>query len=361
MPSLKPLEESLAHSWSPAAWADVSVLLAVSGGADSVALLRAMATLKSDALGRGQLLIAHFNHSLRGAESDQDQQQVIAVCEALDLPCHVGQANVRDLAQQQGDGLEAAARDARYDFLTRTAERLGARYVVTAHTREDQVETILHRIVRGTGLSGAAGVPRVRSLSPVVTLIRPFLTTTRAEIEAYLQSLNQPYRDDPSNTDRAFTRNRIRHELLPLLREGYNANVDQAILRLGILAGQAQSIIEDLADDLLQRALLDRTLLDGALSDGALLDQSAQAGDVMSIALVANAFANQPRYLVREAIKRAWQAARWPQQAMGYESWDQLTSLATNRPEERTETRIVLPGNIQVLRNDERLLLTRSL
>ena len=131
-------------------WDDVSLLLAVSGGADSVGLLRAMVELKGS--GAGRIFVAHFNHALRGAESDADAAFVSELCQRLDLPCETGTADTAQLARDEGDGLEAAARGVRYAFLRATAERLGARYVVTAHTADDQAETILHRIVRGTGV-----------------------------------------------------------------------------------------------------------------------------------------------------------------------------------------------------------------
>src|SRR5262249_19663731 len=145
------------------------------------------------------------------------------------------------------DGLEAAARDARYHFLRSTAERLGARYVATGHTADDQVETILHHILRGSGLAGLAGVPRLRSPSAAVTLIRPLLTIERTEVEDYLRQLGQDYRCDASNLSTEHTRNRIRHELLPLLADRFNPHVRDALRRLGTLAGEAQEVLSGLA------------------------------------------------------------------------------------------------------------------
>ena len=132
-----------------------------------------------------------------------------------------------------------------------TAERLGARYVVTAHTADDQAETILHRILRGTGVAGLAGMRRARPLGPAATLIRPLLDVRRAEILAYLSELQQPFQDDASNSDLGFTRNRIRHELLPRLAADYNSDVVAALLRLGQTAHDAQQHIDAAVEELL--------------------------------------------------------------------------------------------------------------
>ncbi len=158
-----PLEHKLAQAWPSDRWRDVGVLVAVSGGPDSVALLRALRRIAP--AGRGSLRVAHFNHRWRGAEADQDQRFVVTLCESLGLACEVGAA---DPARQgmAPDGLEAAARDARYRFLVETAQRTGARYVVTGHTADDQAETILHHIVRGTGLLGLSGMRPARRSAP---------------------------------------------------------------------------------------------------------------------------------------------------------------------------------------------------
>ena len=175
MPALHPLETRLAEAWPPEDWQDVTVLVAVSGGADSVALLRAIVALKT--AGEGRLVAAHLNHQLRPAEAEADQALVVELCRRLGVACEVGRVRL-DLAGPEGrDGLEAAARRARYQFLEATAARLGARFVVTAHTADDQAETILHRILRGTGIGGLSGMARARPLGPA-TLIRPLLAVS---------------------------------------------------------------------------------------------------------------------------------------------------------------------------------------
>jgi tRNA(Ile)-lysidine synthase len=307
MPPLHPLETKLAAAWPPTAWQAVTTLLAVSGGVDSVALLRAMRALKTR--GEGRLCVAHFNHHLRGEQSAADEAFVVELCRRFDLPSEVERARAGQVVAASSDGLEAAARAARYEFLRQTAARLGARYVVTAHTADDQAETILHRIIRGTGIAGLAGMERARALGPAATLIRPLLEVRRAELAGYLDDLGQPYRCDPSNEDTRLTRNRIRHELLPLLARQFNPGVVDALLRLGRLAGEAQAVVETIVED---------------LSEQCVVREGPQA-----VQLDAAALAGQPRHVIRELLMATWRKQDWPMQAMGFAQWDLLGEMVS--------------------------------
>ena len=169
---------------------------------------------------------------------------------------HAPREVIRHAERDEYRNSEATARTARYAFLQETAERFGARYVVTGHTADDQAETILHRIVRGTGIAGLAGMARVRPLGPAATLIRPLLDFRRLELLAYLTDLGQPFRSDSSNSDTAFTRNRIRCRLLPELAAEYNPGVVASLVRLGRLAGEVQSVVDALVEDLAALCLL---------------------------------------------------------------------------------------------------------
>src|SRR5262245_53440501 len=150
------LLDKLTPAWPPERWRDVTALVAVSGGADSVALLRALLEIRTS--GDGRLIVAHYNHRLRGAESDADQAFVESLASQLGLEMITGSAPTL----LQADTAEATLRELRYSFLAQAANRAGARYIVTAHTADDQVETVLHNVLRGTGLAGLAGIPRVR-------------------------------------------------------------------------------------------------------------------------------------------------------------------------------------------------------
>ncbi len=318
---MHPFEAAIAASWPTDRWQDVTVLIAVSGGADSVALLRALHALRpahEHSSPAGRLVVAHFNHGWRGDESEGDAKFVRVLARRLQLPVYVGGARPRDPSGtgHAADRREDAARRLRYRFLTDLATRLGARYVATAHTADDQAETVLQRVLRGTGLSGLRGIPRVRRLTTATALLRPMLGVPRAEVLAYLESIQQPFRTDPSNLDRRYTRNRIRQELLPLARD-YYAGVDEALRRLASLAGEAQRVIDQQAEALLEEAIVERSPLTTTLDLGK--------------------FAGIDRYLIREALRHLWQQRHWPRQAMGLAEWNELASLASllNGPPKR--------------------------
>jgi tRNA(Ile)-lysidine synthase len=331
MPAVLPFEQKLLAAWPHERWRDVRVLAAVSGGPDSVALLRSLHRLSGGGPG---LAVAHFNHGLRGEAALADQQFVTRLCRGLEIECRLGEAaGLR--ANMAGEGLEAAARLARYEFLQRTAEALGARYVATGHTLDDQAETMLHHIVRGTGLRGLAGMRRVRPLGTAVTLLRPMLAIRRGEVLEYLEALGQPYREDETNRQLSLTRNRIRNELLPLLARDYSPGIVESLVRLGALAADAQQEIDALAE----------TLLDGCLLE-------CNAGRVV---LDCRQLATKRRHMVREVLVAAWRRQGWPQQAMGFDAWDQLAELTlADAPSEPVKR--MFPGAIAVERSGAHLV-----
>ena len=195
------------------------IICAVSGGADSVALLFALYLLKGKL--KIQLEAAHFNHQLRGEESQRDENFVREFCARYDIPLHVGGARV----QPGKKGLEAAARDARYAFFGTMDGK-----IATAHTADDNAETVLLHLIRGTGLKGLGGIAPQRG-----KLIRPMLSVTRQEVEAFLNEWSLPHVEDSSNETDAFLRNRIRHHVMPILQEEnpkIGENLSKMALRL---------------------------------------------------------------------------------------------------------------------------------
>jgi tRNA(Ile)-lysidine synthase len=322
--------EARLHRLWPGDWHDVTVLAAVSGGADSVALLRALdlATINRP----GRLVVAHFNHRLRN-EADDDELFVHELAERLNVQCIVG----RSEPQTAAGGIEEAARQARYEFLRATAAEAGARYVVTAHTADDQAETVLHRIVRGTGIAGLAGMRRARPLCPGVTLIRPLLCVRRSELLVYLQTLAQPFREDTTNAERRFTRNRLRHELLPHLAREYNPNVVEALLRLSRLAGETQSIVDERVAELVRDVRFESNRVSFEIAR----------------------FAAEPHYLIRELLVLAWRRQGWPEQAMGFDEWELLADLILSRDTKPGMLRL-LPGGVAVARRGDTFVLERT-
>ena len=197
------------------------VLVAVSGGADSVALLRALHLLAPRRTWRLSLAVAHVQHHLR-PDAEGDAAFVAGLAEQLKLPAYR-----RDLDPTAWTGnTEAAARQARYAALTDAARDADATHVATAHHADDQLETLLMRLLRGTAPQGFTGIPWTRPLTPDnqhpvsnTQLIRPLLAATHAHTRDFLRQLDQPWREDPTNTDRSRTRARLRHEVLPVLRD----------------------------------------------------------------------------------------------------------------------------------------------
>jgi tRNA(Ile)-lysidine synthase len=229
------------------------ILVAVSGGADSVALLHSLHQVAKQR--RWRLTVAHLNHGIRGKKANDDAAFVEAMARRLRIPCVVGRARVPALAKRKGISLEMAAREARYAFLTRTARAVKADGVATAHTADDQVETILLKLVRGAGRGGLSGMA-AQSLVDGVPLIRPLLEVSRGEIEAFLRERGLSWREDESNRDTAFLRNRVRHELLPLLEEQFNPRIREAVLRCGEVLGAEDAWMEELAQEILKDCTL---------------------------------------------------------------------------------------------------------
>lgn len=231
------------------------VLVGVSGGADSVALLSVLGDLAAEP-GRGyRLTVGHLDHALR-ADSADDAAFVRELAESRGLPSVVERADVAAQADRTGRGTEDAARMARYGFLAHAAERHGCSHVAVGHHADDNVETILYRLCRGTHLRGLAGIPASRKLSECdATLVRPLLEARREEIEAYCRRRGLAWRTDPTNRHTGYRRNFIRNELLPLLRERLNARVDDALLRLAAGAAEVEQWAEAGAAAALDRAV----------------------------------------------------------------------------------------------------------
>jgi tRNA(Ile)-lysidine synthase len=275
------------------------IVVAVSGGADSVALLRALAEITPP----GGLVVAHLNHQLRGWDSDADAAFVAGLLP--DLPHFVERVDVA--AAADGNNIEATARQVRYDFLAAVARRTGAAWIATGHTRDDQAETVLHRLIRGTGLRGLRGIAAVRELEPGIRLIRPLLTVSRADVIAYLHTIDQTWREDVSNADTAFTRNRIRHELLPLLRS-FNPAIEDALARTAMQANEVFEDIEDAAAELLRSA------------------EHARVG--ATVILDRRAIQSVPAPMLREVLHLVWEREGWSRNGMTLAHWQRAAEVA---------------------------------
>jgi tRNA(Ile)-lysidine synthase len=272
-------------------------IVAVSGGADSVALLRAIAA-------RGlAMAAAHVNHQLRGAESDEDEVFVRDLAANLGVPFRSTRIEIR------GGNQEATARRLRYSWLAELAAELGAPWIATAHTANDQAETVLHRLIRGTGLQGLRGIATTRQSPPTAVgglVVRPMLNVSRAEVLEYLQSLKQPFRADSSNADPRFTRNRIRAELLPLA-ETFNPEAVSVLGRIATQADEAFAFLESEARSLLNRA------------------EKPRAAN--TIILHRSALEAAPPILVRTTLRLIWERESWPMGEMDFDHWTAAAEL----------------------------------
>jgi tRNA(Ile)-lysidine synthase len=226
------------------------VLVALSGGADSVSMLFLLRELEA----AGDLALAgvgHLNHQLRGAAADEDEVFCAALAARLGLPFRSSRVDVGGLARDTGRSIEDAARGARYTFLAAAAAELGADLVAVGHTRDDQAETFLLRLVRGAGARGLSGIrPRAGRV------IRPLLDVRREDLRAYLRDRGERFREDTSNADVTIPRNRVRHELLPYLEKDFSPGIVDVLARESALARHDEEFLNQQAIDLTARIVL---------------------------------------------------------------------------------------------------------
>ena len=231
------------------------LVVAVSGGPDSVCLLHVLATLKEEL--RLDLRVAHLNHMLRGEESHADAEYVSALAFKMGFTVDIGKDDVHSLRRRRKMTLEEAARDARYRFLAQVADKYNTDLIVTGHTQNDQVETLLLHIIRGCGIQGLVGLKPITSRiieNQQAKIIRPILDITKGETHDYCHIHNLSPRLDSSNLDQSPMRNRIRMQLLPLL-ETYNDGIAEALLRLSGVAGDEVAYLDDQVLHLAQQAI----------------------------------------------------------------------------------------------------------
>lgn len=230
------------------------LLVAVSGGVDSMTLLQLLRTLSMRH--HWKLTVAHFNHQLRGRSSDADEQLVRKTAATLELPLIVGRGEVRKFAETSKLSIEMAARKLRHEFYVRTARERKISTVAMAHHADDQVELFFLRVLRGAGGEGLAGM-KWRSVSPVdkkITLVRPLLDVTKAELQAFGKENKIRFREDATNARLDLPRNRVRNELLPLLRRHYQPALTRTILRLMEIVGAETELISETARHWLKEA-----------------------------------------------------------------------------------------------------------
>ncbi len=309
------------------------LLLAVSGGADSIALLHVMQTLASQGIIAADLLCTHVNHQLRGAASDGDAAFVTAEAAKLDLPIVTTTADVKAYAKSHKLSIETAGRQVRLAWLGETARTHRCAWIATGHQKDDNAETVLHRLHRGTGFRGLAGIWPSRSLDADAHLARPLLCCRRSEIVAYLQARNLPWREDWTNTDCAYTRNYLRHRLLPALE---SESADSLVEPLASLATSATRLARQVGEQAALATSRHVEFVDG------------------EVVIDAGAMAALPEMVAVELIRFQLTALGCGERNLTQHHYRDILDMARPRPD---RTKLTLPGGVIACREYEKLIL----
>ncbi len=300
------------------------VLVALSGGPDSTALLHVLHRLGYP------LIVAHVHHGLRGAEADADAAHARTLADSLEVPFHLRRADVASYAQEHKLSLETAAREVRYRLLEEVAQEVGASRIATGHTADDQAETVLLNLLRGAGPAGLSGIPPVRG-----AIIRPLLEVTHAQVEGYCREAGLEFRLDTSNRDRRFTRNRIRHDLLPLLAE-IQPQLTGTLARLAEIMREENAFLESLVDQLVP------TVVTWGEEEARLA-----LHDLHSL----------PKALQRRLLRRVVAVAQGHATDIEFQRIEAITELAEHG---RTGAVVELPGGLQAERSYGELIISAA-
>ncbi len=309
-------------------------VIAVSGGADSMALLHGLHNVNTLRGCGWRLHVAHLDHGLR-SDSRQTAEFVSRTATDLEWPFSIDARDVRDLARTTGTSVEEAGRNARYEFLETVATQQRLQTVAVAHHAEDQAETVLHRILRGTGMAGLAGIPRRRPIreGSDVEIVRPLLAMRRDDLRGYLTQKKLAWMDDATNEDAsAATRNRIRHDLLPSIVKHINPEIVPALVRLAEQADRSSRTLRQLATEALERISLD--------------------SPVDEMLLSASSLAALPKGLQTEVVVASLARLGVARKRSGFERREPMATLATA---ETQPSRIELAGGAWVERRGDRL------
>jgi len=302
------------------------VMLALSGGVDSTALLWILLQLKDEL--NFELALAHLNHQLRGEEADKDERFVQALSDETGLELKIGQYNVRRLACKEGLSLEEAARKARYGFLFKAANELIADKIALAHNRDDQAETFLINLLRGSGCKGLSGINPIQS-----KLIRPLIECHREEIEEFLKKRGLRYRIDLSNFNVRYIRNKMRHKLIPYLQKNFNPNIK------AILAQEADILRE--VDDYL------KTEIDQKIEE-------LTTRDKYKICIKTTPFVLLPLAIKRRLIRGAIERVKGDTKRI---TWAHINSILQLFEAGREGKKVTLPQGLMVKREMDEVII----
>ena len=326
--------DAILKLWPADRWSGTTGVLAISGGADSVAMLRAFCELRERGcvVSHTQFALAHFNHQLRGEESDQDEAFVRSLADQLKLPVYIGNSvhppEIDSSKLEIPRGNEALWRRDRNRFFRDVAQRTNANWIATGATADDQVETALHHLLRGSGPAGIAGVRSVRTIAPGLSLVHPLVETWKAQIVDYLNTLGQKYRSDSSNAALHFTRNRIRLELIPWLESfAGNPHLKQRLLVATQLIRDEHTLVEQMAHEWLEKAPIEIS------SNG--------------FQCPLNAIAATPWPILQAAFVELWHRLEWPLQDCTFRHWQRANELLKQAALSNHPKQLQFPSSIR--------------
>lgn len=307
------------------------VLVGLSGGADSVALLYILYALREEYL--LDIYIAHMNHKFRGKESDEDEKFCRDLARNLKIDISFGEADVPKIAREKGISPEEAGRQERYNFFRRIALKKNISKIATGHHRDDQAETVLMRAIRGSGMAGLGGMSPTKKMQDF-TIIRPLIEISKPEIEDFIKDNDLEFRYDSSNNNVVFTRNRIRHELIPYLEKNFNPNIKE------ILVNMAENL--RIENDFLEKF---------AKRKFRSMSKKDTSGE---ISINIKNFKRQPEAIRKRILRSALEELKGNLRRFTYQHWKEMEDLINKRP---TNSVVDLPGEVKVVKDKSSLVL----
>lgn len=306
------------------------VVVCVSGGPDSVALLHALLSLREE---MGIVLyLAHLNHKFRQEESDKDQAFVEQLAAKLNLPITAKRVDVPRLVKEKGVSAEEGGREARYEFFFEVARSVGSQKIALGHTKDDQAETVLMRILRGCGLLGLCGIPATREMEGTL-IIRPLIEVWRKEIDEFLEENGISFRHDSSNFQPIYFRNRIRSELLPLLEKKYNPNIKEGLANLAENSEVDYAFLEKVGKRKFRAS-----------------SKVKKNAEVVVDLKRFNAF---PKAIQRLIARQSIETLKGDLRRITYQHWKELDELISMRP---AGSQVDLPRRVSVLKQGGKLI-----
>ncbi len=307
------------------------VLVGLSGGPDSIALLRALLKLRQEF--SLTICIAHLDHGFRGEESRADRKFCEDLAEKLGLDISCEEIDIPKIVKEKGLSPEEAARLERYDFFKRVAAEKKITKVAIGHNRDDQAETILMRAFRGSGMSGLGGINPIKSMGSL-TIIRPLIDISRREIEEFVKENGFEVRHDSSNDKTLFTRNRIRHDLIPYLEKNFNINIKE------VLANTAENLRSE--NEFLEKLARRK------------FKSMSRRNNSSEIVIDIKKFKKQSTALRKRILRAALEELKGNLRRLTYQHWKEMDELVEKRP---GNSIVDLPGGINVVKNKNKILI----